>query len=205
MSLRIVTQSGEEHIISGVNQPLEDTKNSVVNFTSEDSLNPSEWTDIELVSSGNTHQTLFKKLSLAVKNLRYLFKMIGTTDISTVADGTLTGAIKDLSDEVHHMGDMVKLYGDAILAQGATIELPESISSFRGLLFCHSLNTETTTHLLPTYVPVPVFKIFMSLCSNGMVLQGYDTRYGRISYVDDYHIYINTVSSGNVSRIYGIR
>lgn len=72
-----------------------DSQNNIVTFTSDDSITPTGWADITTVGSGETHTSLFRKFSLAVKNLRYLYKKLGTTDISTIGDGTVTGALEN--------------------------------------------------------------------------------------------------------------
>lgn len=74
-----------------------DTKDNVVTFQSEDTENPTGWADISPIESGEKHSSLWRKFSLGIKNLRYLRKLLGTTDISKVADGTVTGAISVLN------------------------------------------------------------------------------------------------------------
>ena len=66
-------------------------------FTSGDSTNPTGWADIATVTSGEKRSSLWRKFSLAVKNLRYLWKLMGTTDISDIGDGTICGAISELN------------------------------------------------------------------------------------------------------------
>lgn len=74
-----------------------DTKDNVVTFQSGDTENPTGWADISPIESGEKHSSLWRKFSLGIKNLRYLRKLLGTTDISKVADGTVTGAISVLN------------------------------------------------------------------------------------------------------------
>ena len=74
-----------------------DSANNTLTFTSGDAASPTGWADIGVVASGEKHSSLLRKMSLAVKNLRYLYKMIGTTDISAIGGGTLTGAINALN------------------------------------------------------------------------------------------------------------
>lgn len=77
-----------------------DTANNITVFSSGDNLSPTGWANIEKIESGETHASLFRKFSLAVKNLRYLYKMLGTTDISAIGDGTVTGAISGLNNNL---------------------------------------------------------------------------------------------------------
>lgn len=74
-----------------------DSANNTAAFTSGDAASPTGWADIGVVASGEKHSSLFRKMSLAVKNLRYLYKLIGTTNISAIGGGTLTGAINALN------------------------------------------------------------------------------------------------------------
>lgn len=77
-----------------------DTANNVVSFTSSDVADgsASAWTNVSKLSSGEKHSSIFKKVSQMFKNVRYLYKMLGTTDISKIGNGTCTGAISSLND-----------------------------------------------------------------------------------------------------------
>ena len=69
------------------------TNNNAVTFTTDDSTSPTGWTNVEQMKSGEKHNSLFNKISTMFKNVRWLYKMLGTTDISGIGDGTTTGAI----------------------------------------------------------------------------------------------------------------
>lgn len=70
-----------------------DSKNNTVTFTSKDSTAANTWTDVNLLASGEKHSSILNKVSTMFKNIRFLYKMLGTTDISTIGNGTVTGAI----------------------------------------------------------------------------------------------------------------
>ena len=74
-----------------------DSGNNTVAFTSGDATNPTGWADIAQLTSGEKHSSLMRKFSLAVKNVRYLWKLLGSTSLSGIGDGTVTGAIKALN------------------------------------------------------------------------------------------------------------
>lgn len=76
-----------------------DLKDTTVTFTSGDDLNPTGWTDFGKIVSGKIKDIL-NGVSIAAKNLRYLRKLIGTTDISKIGDGTLTGIVSALNTEI---------------------------------------------------------------------------------------------------------
>lgn len=76
-----------------------DTAKSYTTFDSADDKNPTTWSDVELLTSKEEQRSLFSKISTMFKNIRYLYKMLGTTDISHYSDGTVTGAIKSACDK----------------------------------------------------------------------------------------------------------
>lgn len=79
-----------------------DASNTTVTFTSGDSKNPSGYTDVAIIESGEKQSSLWRKVSLFAKNLRYLWKLCGTSDISGVGDGTLTGAVSKLNTDLQY-------------------------------------------------------------------------------------------------------
>ncbi len=89
---------------------IEDTKNDTVTFTSSD--DPSvfnsgylggqttyQWNAVDNFTSGEKHASIFHKVSLMFKNIRTLAKLIGTTDISKIGNGTVTNAISNLNTD----------------------------------------------------------------------------------------------------------
>lgn len=78
----------------------EDVDEHAATFSSGDESDPTGWADIGVVASGEKHNSLWRKFSLAVKNLRYLKKVLGTTDISAIGGGTVTGAISKLNTDL---------------------------------------------------------------------------------------------------------
>ena len=77
-----------------------DTAENTATFTSSDVADgsASAWTNVSKLSSGEKHSSIFAKMSQMFKNVRYLYKMLGTTDISKIGNGTCTGAISSLND-----------------------------------------------------------------------------------------------------------
>ncbi|MBO5573350.1 MAG: hypothetical protein J5947_03815, partial [Clostridium sp.] len=91
-----------EELAEVVDQKLDangDSKNNTVTFTSSDVADGSTdaWTNVTKVDSGETHKSLFAKMSQMFKNVRYLYKLLGTTDISSIGDGTVTKALSVLN------------------------------------------------------------------------------------------------------------
>lgn len=84
---------------------LHDTQNSVATFASSDTADgsASSWTTVPALASGETHKSLFAKMSQMFKNVRYLYKLLGTTDISSIGDGTVTKALSVLNAKYFFM------------------------------------------------------------------------------------------------------
>lgn len=76
-----------------------DLKDATVTFDSGDNESPAEWAEVAPVEGGEKQGSLWQKVSLFARNLRYLWKLCGTNDISGLADGTLTGAVSKLNTD----------------------------------------------------------------------------------------------------------
>lgn len=77
----------------------DDISNTTVTFASGDTADSgaNTWTSVAKMASGEKHASLFAKVSQMFKNVRYLYKMLGTTDISAIGGGTVTGALSQLN------------------------------------------------------------------------------------------------------------
>ena len=84
-----------------------DSQDVITSFTSNDSLNELDSTPPELVVSGESHKSLFSKISTAIKNVRWLLSKIGTTDISSIGDGSITSALSELNTNKQDTGTAI--------------------------------------------------------------------------------------------------
>lgn len=75
------------------------TANLLTTFVSGDS-STGDSTAPAVITSGETHKSLFNKISTAVKNVRWLLSKMGTTDISAIGNGTVTGALSTLNSNI---------------------------------------------------------------------------------------------------------
>ena len=109
------TQEGDNYGANEVNEQNE-TINELLNpeFTSSDDAtifnsgnlggqSAYAWSATDELESGDLHTTIFSKISLIFKNLRTIAKLIGTTNISNIGGGTITGAIYNLN--THKVSD----------------------------------------------------------------------------------------------------
>lgn len=79
-----------------------DSQSNTVTFTSNDSLT-GDSTAPTLLTNGETHASIFSKVSTIFKNVRWLLSKMGTTDISTLGDGTVTGALSTLNSNMNNI------------------------------------------------------------------------------------------------------
>lgn len=53
-----------------------DSKDNKVTFVGSDTLTPSEWTEVAVLNSGETHKSMFAKVSSMFKNIRFLWNLL---------------------------------------------------------------------------------------------------------------------------------
>lgn len=65
-----------------------------------------EATTLDELTTGEKLSSILGKIKLAVKNLKSLISLIGTTDISTIGDGTITGGLSDVNGKLNQNTDL---------------------------------------------------------------------------------------------------
>jgi len=65
-----------------------------------------EATTLDELTTGEKLSSILGKIKLAVKNLKSLIELIGTTDISTIGDGTITGGLSDVNGKLNQNTDL---------------------------------------------------------------------------------------------------
>ena len=114
-----------------------DSADNIATFTTGDSEDSTGWTDVALLSSGEKHSSLFNKISTMFKNVRYLYKMLGTTDISGIGNGTVTGAIGQLDTNFSKLVKTVQTN----IATSATIALKQSSYYAPTIIWLHNASS----------------------------------------------------------------
>lgn len=79
-----------------------DSQDNTVTFTSNDSTT-GDSTAPALLTSGETHASIFRKVSTLFKNVRWLLSKMGTADISAIGNGTVTDAISTLNSNMNNI------------------------------------------------------------------------------------------------------
>lgn len=104
-----ITAGALNHMENGIKTAvdnMDNTGSNVVTYTSEDQADSAVtrstgWTTVSALVSGMTHSNLFNAMSKMFKNIRWLYKMLGTTDISSISSaGTVTGALAKLNTDL---------------------------------------------------------------------------------------------------------
>lgn len=65
-----------------------------------------EATTLDELTTGEKLSSILGKIKLAVKNIKSLISLIGTTDISTIGDGTITGGLSDVNGKLNQDTDL---------------------------------------------------------------------------------------------------
>lgn len=89
LNTAIGTKANQDEMESLLDTKLDktgDTHNNEVTFSSSDMLTPSAWTNVSMLESGETHNSVFGKISAMFKNVRYLYGLIN----SITASGAIT-------------------------------------------------------------------------------------------------------------------
>lgn len=116
-----------------------------------------EATNLEELTTGEKLSSIFGKLKLAVKNLKSLISLIGTTDISTIGDGTITGGLNDVNGKLPEYIDITAKFPastwcniplpDAILSTNRVIDVnrpADSDSNVYGVIWWPSADKQIT-------------------------------------------------------------
>lgn len=91
-----------ESALAGKLDKTGDAQDNTVTFTSADVADggTTAWTIVAKLTTSEKLSSVLNKVSVMFKNIRYLYKMLGTTDISAIGGGTVTGAISKLNTDL---------------------------------------------------------------------------------------------------------
>lgn len=103
----------------------ETTGDNVVSFASNDCGPEGDpaLLSVEKLTSGEKLKDLFNKVSRIVTNVRYLIKLLGNNDISTLGDGTVTGAINAINEALSGKQGTVAGAASTITANNLTASM----------------------------------------------------------------------------------
>lgn len=108
-----------------------------------------EATNLEELTTGEKLSSIFGKLKLAVKNLKSLISLIGTTDISTIGDGTITGGLNDVNGNLPKEWKLISTVTTlSAIGSGKGLTIPD-LSSYKELLILTTLSYFETSETYP--------------------------------------------------------
>ena len=83
--------------VGSTSYDISPSKDGTLNgFTSNDAASPSSWTATNVVAASDSNSTIFSKITTMIKNVRWLYSKLGTTDFSATGQSTVTGALSAL-------------------------------------------------------------------------------------------------------------
>ena len=167
---------------SGLLSKTGDSKDNTVTYTSADDASVFNsgnlggqsayaWNAVNVMATGEKHSVLFNKISTMFKNIRTIAKLIGTTDISSIGSGTITGAISGMSGDISNIGAKIPI-GTALLqpnlaggsASGLNIDNVGVVGGVPiGMVWCHTTDISGT---YPMESGVDAYFFLLSLMSN---------------------------------------
>ena len=108
-----------------------------------------EATTLEELTTGEKLSSIFGKLKLAVKNIKSLISLIGTTDISTIGDGTITGGLSDVNGNLPKEWKLMSTVTTlSAIGSGKGLTIPD-LSSYKELLILTTLSYFETSETYP--------------------------------------------------------
>lgn len=180
------------------------TQDATPAFDSVDASSSTSWTSVAVLASGEALTSVYNKISAMFKNIRYLYYKIGTnnvsgtgkssltaiignTSISSLGNGTLSGAVNTLNTEITntrtgtYTGESqaitfpsayvssgtitIRKKGSLAMIHGATVVVSASIPS--GTLLCALPSGYYPYH--ETYIGTSSFNSMMRIVSSGNV------------------------------------
>lgn len=73
---------------------------TLTGYTSNDAASPTAWSSVNAITTSDTNSSIFSKVTTMIKNVRWLYNKLGTTDFSSIGDGTVSGALSSLNSSL---------------------------------------------------------------------------------------------------------
>lgn len=167
-----------------------DSKDLTATFTSNDSTNVTEWTDVGLLTSGEKHSSLFQKIATMFKNIRYLYHMLGTADISTLGEGanigTVTGAISKLNSDMMYSEkvtyQLIKSYRRVAIGDGNVVQINDQHGIEGGIIIEIPFPVKYVKFYLSTSCDKPIYCQYGSCTEDAILPNVLTTGEGRITF-----------------------
>lgn len=124
---------------------------------------------------------------------------IGSADISSIGDGTVTGAVSALNTKIN--ASMVQLVATTTAGAWMNFNVP-SLTQYRYIIFC--INDGNMSQFPPVIYPISIFKTCNSTNRTAM-LSEYDTIKCYACYNSDIQVGLYIGGSGRQITVYGVQ
>lgn len=144
------------------------------------------WTNADPVTLGDKFQSAMTKISTMIKNLKWIYKFIGSTDISSIGDGTITNAISTLSSDKLNASDVKTSLTDTstshALSTASGKALNDAIGNI-GTIYYNYGNTNVSANTWTAGVSVSIpagtyIGVYASYSTTGKIRAGNSTSTG---------------------------
>ena len=120
-------------------------------YVSNDKSNTTEYSNVDPITTTETNSSIFSKITTMIRNIRYIWSRIGTTDISSIGD-SITSALVNSNNNATTKADnntygQVKI-GDWLIIENGVV----SINKLALLDFAYPIGTiyESTNNVSPS-------------------------------------------------------
>lgn len=127
----------------------ETTGENIVSFTSDDVGPDGDPTllTVEKFTTGEKLKDLLNKGSRIATNVRYLIKLLGSNDISTLSDGTVTGTLIAMNEALSGKQDEIKLTGSRALVSNSSGKVSVSAVTATKLGYLSNVTSDIQTQI----------------------------------------------------------
>lgn len=125
----------------------------------ENTVTYTEATELTELTSGEKLTTAFGKIKLAVKNVIFIAKLLGSTDISKIGDGTVTGILSTLNSNIANLSVNKQDASTAITTSNIAAQSvnyatsagnADTVDGYHASSFASSTHNHNTSYLLRT-------------------------------------------------------
>ena len=103
-----------------------------------------EATTLDELTTGEKLSSILGKIKLAVKNIKSLIGLIGTTDISTIGDGTITGGLSDVNGKLQVISISPNITAPANAYTYCDVQIPDGYRVYGVNTLTNSLAIQAT-------------------------------------------------------------
>ena len=121
-------------------------------YVSNDKSNTTEYINVDPITTTETNSSIFSKITTMIRNIRYIWSRIGTTDISSIGD-SITSALVNSNNNATTKADN-NTYGQVKIGDGLIVQDGVISADFKTIFlnFAYPIGTiyESTNNVSPS-------------------------------------------------------